>query len=105
MLSAFGCGALMNPPSHVARAYAEALLERSAHFDVVAFAVRTPVTTARKIVEQPGRKFPKPGRKFPKPFFHLRCPRAEERCRIDIPALSGAPWPAACHFPLDQPKG
>ncbi len=37
--------------------------------------------------------------------FHLRCPRAESRCRIDIPALAGQPWPAACHFPLDQPKG
>jgi len=34
--------------------------------------------------------------------FHLRCPQAQEKCRVDAPALAGAPWPAACHFPLDR---
>jgi hypothetical protein len=36
VLSAFGCGAFMNPANYVASAYHEALKERQMHFDVVA---------------------------------------------------------------------
>jgi hypothetical protein len=39
VLSAFGCGAFMNPANKVASAYHEALKERHMHFDVVAFAI------------------------------------------------------------------
>jgi uncharacterized protein (TIGR02452 family) len=39
VLSAFGCGAFMNPANKVATAYHEALKERHMHFDVVAFAI------------------------------------------------------------------
>ena len=39
VLSAFGCGAFMNPATHVASAYHEALKERKMHFDVVAFGI------------------------------------------------------------------
>jgi len=39
VLSAFGCGAFLNPADVVAQLYKEALDERAQHFDVVAFAV------------------------------------------------------------------
>jgi hypothetical protein len=39
VLSAFGCGAFMNPADRVAAAYHEALKKRHKHFDVVAFAI------------------------------------------------------------------
>jgi hypothetical protein len=39
VLSAFGCGAFMNPANYVASAYHEALKERFMHFDVVAFGI------------------------------------------------------------------
>lgn len=39
VLSAFGCGAFMNPASEVAKAYHEALAARHQHFDVVVFAI------------------------------------------------------------------
>ncbi len=32
--------------------------------------------------------------------FHLRCPHARERCRVEVPRLEGDPQPAACHYPL-----
>jgi oligopeptide/dipeptide ABC transporter ATP-binding protein len=31
--------------------------------------------------------------------FAPRCPRAEQRCRVERPALEGEPHPVACHFP------
>lgn len=36
--------------------------------------------------------------------FHTRCPRAQDRCKLDDPQLSeiGAGQFAACHFPLSQ---
>ena len=39
VLSAFGCGAFMNPATYVASAYHEALKERHMHFDVVVFGI------------------------------------------------------------------
>ena len=39
VLSAFGCGAFMNPATYVASAYHEALKKRYMHFDVVAFGI------------------------------------------------------------------
>lgn len=39
ILGAFGCGAFMNDPTIVARAYADALREYAQYFDVVEFAV------------------------------------------------------------------
>jgi hypothetical protein len=39
VLSAFGCGAFLNPASRVAAVYKRALHERAADFDVVAFAI------------------------------------------------------------------
>lgn len=39
VLSAFGCGAFMNPAKYVASAYHEALKKRHMHFDVVAFGI------------------------------------------------------------------
>lgn len=39
VLSAFGCGAFMNPTSRVAAVYAEELRSRAVDFDVVAFAI------------------------------------------------------------------
>jgi peptide/nickel transport system ATP-binding protein len=37
--------------------------------------------------------------------FHTRCPRAEDRCRVEEPALRpmGGDRAAACHFPLVAP--
>jgi peptide/nickel transport system ATP-binding protein len=32
--------------------------------------------------------------------FHLRCPFAQARCRVDPPELDAAPQAAACHYPL-----
>ena len=36
--------------------------------------------------------------------FHLRCPRAADRCRTELPALSPSPGghATACHFPLNE---
>lgn len=42
VLSAFGCGAFMNPPDEVAACYREALQPRLHHFDCVAFAIFYP---------------------------------------------------------------
>ena len=39
VLSAFGCGAFLNPAPLVAAAYREALLARKAHFEVIAFGI------------------------------------------------------------------
>ncbi len=39
ILSAFGCGAFLNPAQQVAKAYAQALQEREQDFDRVAFAI------------------------------------------------------------------
>lgn len=39
VLSAFGCGAFLNPPEIIARLYREELTIRAKHFDVVVFAV------------------------------------------------------------------
>ena len=39
VLSAFGCGAFLNPADCVAAAYREALLPRAKDFDVVAFGI------------------------------------------------------------------
>lgn len=39
VLSAFGCGAFLNPAHQVAQAYRQALESRAAHFDVIAFGV------------------------------------------------------------------
>ncbi len=39
ILSAFGCGAFLNPADCVARIYRKELLKRAAHFDVIAFAI------------------------------------------------------------------
>jgi hypothetical protein len=39
VLSAFGCGAFLNPANRVAAAYREALNARVEHFDVVAFGI------------------------------------------------------------------
>eukprot|EP01036_Dinobryon_divergens_P037075 gene37075-48409_t len=39
VLSAFGCGAFMNPASEVARCYYDAILQRLDSFDVIAFAI------------------------------------------------------------------
>jgi oligopeptide/dipeptide ABC transporter ATP-binding protein len=35
--------------------------------------------------------------------FHTRCPRARERCRVEVPPLTeyGSGHTAACHFPLN----
>ncbi len=41
ILGAFGCGAFMNDPAVVARAYADALTEYARYFDIVEFAVYT----------------------------------------------------------------
>jgi oligopeptide transport system ATP-binding protein len=36
--------------------------------------------------------------------FHTRCPRVQDRCRVDDPRLAPATGHrAACHFPLDGP--
>ena len=37
--------------------------------------------------------------------FHPRCPRAQERCRLEAPALRplGADRAVRCHFPLEDP--
>jgi oligopeptide/dipeptide ABC transporter ATP-binding protein len=39
--------------------------------------------------------------------FHTRCPRAQERCRVEVPRLSeyGNGHSAACHFPLNVTAG
>ncbi len=42
VLSAFGCGAFLNPAEEVAAAYAEVLREEREHFSVVAFAIFHP---------------------------------------------------------------
>lgn len=42
VLSAFGCGAFLNPARDVADAYHEALKARKAHFDMIAFAIFHP---------------------------------------------------------------
>ncbi len=62
-----------------------------------------PEHTRERIVlegEIPSPKNPPPGCRF-----HTRCPRAEARCRSEVPALR--PFPdgrsAACHFPLVAP--
>ncbi|HBG51485.1 MAG TPA: peptide ABC transporter ATP-binding protein, partial [Gammaproteobacteria bacterium] len=36
--------------------------------------------------------------------FHPRCPRAQERCRLEAPTLRplGADRTVRCHFPLDD---
>ena len=48
--------------------------------------------------EIPSPKNPPPGCRF-----HTRCPRAQARCRIEEPQLTGnADQRYACHFPLDN---
>jgi oligopeptide transport system ATP-binding protein len=48
--------------------------------------------------EIPSPKNPPPGCRF-----HTRCPRAQARCRIEEPQLTGnADQRYACHFPLDS---
>ena len=48
--------------------------------------------------EIPSPKNPPPGCRF-----HTRCPRAQVRCRIEEPQLTGnADQRYACHFPLDN---
>ena len=42
VLSAFGCGAFRNPPTEVARIYAESVSKFADHLDVVAFAIYYP---------------------------------------------------------------
>jgi len=42
VLSAFGCGAFLNPPEEVAQCYCEALAVRQSDFDCVAFAIFNP---------------------------------------------------------------
>ena len=42
VLSAFGCGAFRNPPTEVARIYAESVRKFADHLDVVAFAIYYP---------------------------------------------------------------
>ena len=39
MLSAFGCGAFLNPAARVAAIYREELSKRATRFDVIAFAI------------------------------------------------------------------
>ena len=39
VLSAFGCGAFMNPAERVAAAYRAELEKRATHFDVIAFGI------------------------------------------------------------------
>ena len=39
VLSAFGCGAFLNPADQVARIYRQELLKRATQFDVIAFAI------------------------------------------------------------------
>ena len=39
VLSAFGCGAFLNPADQVARIYRQELHKRATHFDVIAFAI------------------------------------------------------------------
>jgi peptide/nickel transport system ATP-binding protein len=48
---------------------------------------------------------PSPANPPPGCRFHTRCPRAQDRCRVDMPVLAPmAPGhAAACHFPVDQP--
>jgi oligopeptide/dipeptide ABC transporter ATP-binding protein len=33
--------------------------------------------------------------------FRTRCPRAQERCAAEVPALAGDEHAFACHFPLE----
>jgi len=48
---------------------------------------------------------PSPANPPPGCRFHTRCPRAQDRCRVDMPVSApAAPGHAvACHFPEDQP--
>ncbi|HZS90733.1 MAG TPA: ABC transporter ATP-binding protein [Chloroflexota bacterium] len=52
-----------------------------------------------------GGDLPSPARPPAGCRFHTRCPRAQERCRVEEPALSpfGHGHLAACHFPLLSP--
>jgi len=57
VLSAFGCGAFLNPASTVAAIYREEIARRKAHFELIAFAIFDPgygpdnFTTFRRIFE------------------------------------------------------
>jgi peptide/nickel transport system ATP-binding protein len=84
--------AIFGGPAHP---YTAALLAANPTID--------PERTRERIVlegEIPSPKNPPPGCRF-----HTRCPRAEARCRSEVPALR--PFPdgrrAACHFPLIAP--
>jgi len=37
--------------------------------------------------------------------FHPRCPRVQERCRLEAPALEAGPRAVRCHFPLEPGAG
>ncbi len=49
-------------------------------------------------------EIPSPSRPPPGCRFHTRCPRAQDRCRVEEPALTPAPDGRryACHFPLES---
>jgi oligopeptide/dipeptide ABC transporter ATP-binding protein len=54
-----------------------------------------------------GGEPPSPVQPPPGCVFHTRCPRARERCRLEVPPLTayGHGHAAACHYPLNVGQG
>jgi len=81
----------------------EAVFERPLHHYTSALIAAVPRIggdhAAKRVLggEPPNPLMPPPGCRF-----HTRCPRAENRCRVEVPVLEAldGPHAVACHFPV-----
>ena len=84
----------------------EAVFTRPAHpyTDALISAVPEAEATRRRGRVVLGGEVPSPLAPPPGCRFHTRCPRAQERCRVEVPMLRpfGGGRSVACHFPLEE---
>jgi oligopeptide/dipeptide ABC transporter ATP-binding protein len=86
---------------------AEELYTKSIHPYTVALLAASPIPDPRENREREqivlGGEPPSPIDPPPGCVFHTRCPRAQERCRVEIPRLSeyANGHRAACHYPVN----
>jgi oligopeptide/dipeptide ABC transporter ATP-binding protein len=87
----------------VENAAADELLRRPRHPYTAELLKCVPSLSGPRLARMPtlAGQPPQPGEVLQACPFAPRCPRAADRCRVERPALAGAPMSqVACHFPL-----